>query len=290
MKHLKEVRVLQPENPDGFQLTVAGFYIGNVLAAVQRSGSVTAVSGGSDSEDPIVIHAVTSGSIVFNGTREQHMIQPGKLIVRDSGRPWNMACKIQTASHVITIPRSRIKSVDSASRLLKRALLADAKAPAAKLLFAYLNMLRTSDILDSLRASELAERAFLTLLSGVIEGENVPTRIDPDESILTARAIIEQNLENGDLTPALVANELGVSVRTLHRLFSASDHSVMSLIRQLRMERARVDLLSTGSVNGISCAAAKWHFSDASHFIRNFKQIYGITPRSYVQENSNGKN
>ncbi|WP_177309321.1 helix-turn-helix transcriptional regulator [Streptomyces sp. ok210] len=111
--------------------------------------------------------------------------------------------------------------------------------------------------------------------------------MDPDEAILTARAVIEQNLENEDLTPALVANKIGVSVRTPHRLFSASDYSVMSLIRQLRMERARIDLLSSDSTNGVSYAAAKWHFSDASHFIRNFKQTYGLTPRSYVQENQN---
>lgn len=286
MRHLKEVRVLQPTNPNGFQLTVAGFYVGRVLAAVQRSGSVTALSGKSDGDDPIVIHAVTSGSLTFEGAREQHTVQPGQLIVRNSGKPWNLASGVRTSSHVLTIPRSLIKPTSSADPL-RRARIAEAKSPEVKLLFSYLNMLRTADVLDSPAASDLAERAFLSLLSGIIEDKNAPVRVDPDEVVLTARAVIEENLENEDLTPTLVANKLGISVRTLHRLFSASDCSVMSLIRQLRMERARIDLLSSDSTNGVSNAAAKWHFSDASHFIRNFKQTYGLTPRSYVQENQN---
>src|SRR5262249_15158831 len=70
MRHLKVVRVLQSANPYGFQLTVAGFRVGSVLAAVQRSGAVTASSGRKDDGDPIVIHAVTSGSITFDGPRE----------------------------------------------------------------------------------------------------------------------------------------------------------------------------------------------------------------------------
>ncbi|WP_260334114.1 helix-turn-helix domain-containing protein [Streptomyces beigongshangae] len=98
-----------------------------------------------------------------------------------------------------------------------------------------------------------------------------------------ARNVIEENLGDPDLSPALIARTLGVSLRTLHRAFSMSDDSVMSFARRRRLERAHGDLVRADNPAGISEIAARWHFSDASHFIRNYKSFYGATPAAHLR-------
>ncbi|MFE1520923.1 helix-turn-helix domain-containing protein [[Kitasatospora] papulosa] len=98
-----------------------------------------------------------------------------------------------------------------------------------------------------------------------------------------AREVIERSIEDPDISPIIIARTLGISVRTLHRSFSTSDESVMSLVRRRRLQRAHEDLVQSGDIAKVSEIAARWLFSDASHFIRNFKSIYGTTPAAYLR-------
>lgn len=288
LRHLKDLRVIHSANPNGFVLTVSGFYVGKVLAAVQRSGAVTAMSGRPGDDDPIVIHAVTSGWITFETANEIHTVRAGQLIIRDAGNSWRLACSANTASRVITIPRALFQRPFSID-LLRRAHVAEMGSPEVRLVLDYLKMLGTADWLDSRVAADLAETALLAFIAGLIEKEPVYHWLDAEGTMLAARGVIERHLQDEDLSPALIAHQLGISVRTLHRSFSFSDHSVMSLIRQLRIEGARADLLSGRSATAVSQIAAKWHFSDASHFIRNFKARYGVTPGAYVHEHEDSE-
>lgn len=284
LRHLKELRVIQSANPHGFLLTVSGFYVGKVLAAVQRSGAVTAASGRSDDDDPIVIHAVTSGWIKFERAYEVHTVRAGQIIIRDAGNSWRLDSAANTASHVITIPRTLLQKPFSFN-LSRRAHVAEMASPEVRLVLDYLRMLETAESLDSFAAASLAEAAFMALIVGLLEKEPVYRWLDAEGTMTAARAVIERHLQDENLSPTLIAQRLGISVRTLHRSFSDGDHSVMSLIRQLRIEAARTDLLSGQSAAAVSQVAAKWQFSDASHFIRSFKARYGVAPGVYVQEN-----
>ncbi|NUP47667.1 MAG: helix-turn-helix domain-containing protein [Catenulispora sp.] len=277
------MRIVQSANPNGFLLRVSGFNVGKVLAAVQRSGAVTAASGRPGDDDPIVIHAITSGWITFESAIEVHTVRAGQLIIRDAGNSWRLASSANTASHVITIPRTLFRKPFSLD-LLKRAHVADMASPEVRLIFDYLRMLETAEWLDSPGAADLAETALLAFVVGLMEKDPVYHWLDAEGTILAARGVIEQHLQDEDLSPALIAHRLGISVRTLHRSFSCGDQSVMSLIRQLRIEKARADLLSRRSEAAVSQVAAKWHFSDASHFIRIFKARYGVTPGVYVHD------
>ncbi|MFI6022820.1 helix-turn-helix domain-containing protein [Streptomyces sp. NPDC051287] len=98
-----------------------------------------------------------------------------------------------------------------------------------------------------------------------------------------ARSAIEANLDRPDLSPALIARVLGVSLRTLHRCFSGSGDSVMSFARHRRLHRAHDDLLGSSHARRISEVAARWQFSDASHFIRHFKAAFGSTPTLHIE-------
>ncbi|WP_408990416.1 helix-turn-helix transcriptional regulator [Streptomyces shenzhenensis] len=82
----------------------------------------------------------------------------------------------------------------------------------------------------------------------------------------------------------MIAKSLGVSLRTVHRTFSETDESIMAFVRRRRLQWAHDDLLRSGNTAAISEIAARWHFSDASHFIRNFKSLYGVTPAVYVRD------
>jgi AraC-like DNA-binding protein len=65
-----------------------------------------------------------------------------------------------------------------------------------------------------------------------------------------------------DLSPSTLARQLGVSVRTLHRAFAATQETMAGYVRRRRLERARADpLADRGSVSGL---AAHWQFADSS--------------------------
>ncbi|SHM84001.1 helix-turn-helix domain-containing protein [Actinacidiphila paucisporea] len=80
-----------------------------------------------------------------------------------------------------------------------------------------------------------------------------------------------------------VAAHLHVSVRTLQRAFAGLDESFSAYIRSRRLEEAAEALTAAGSRLSVSEAAARWHFTDGSHFIRAFKKQYHATPAQFAR-------
>ncbi|WP_432515072.1 helix-turn-helix transcriptional regulator [Kineococcus sp. SYSU DK001] len=90
---------------------------------------------------------------------------------------------------------------------------------------------------------------------------------------------VERAIHTGPITPADAAAAHGVSVRSLHRLFAGSDRSFSGLVREKRLEAARNDLATgTSTIQGV---AARWGYSDVSHFCREFKRAYGTTASQF---------
>ncbi|SCF19617.1 helix-turn-helix domain-containing protein [Micromonospora mirobrigensis] len=95
-------------------------------------------------------------------------------------------------------------------------------------------------------------------------------------------AFVEQHLDDVRLTPAAVAAEHHISLRTLHRLFADQPAGLAALIRDRRLERCRRELrnpLLAGQP--VQAVAARWGFGDKAHFSRLFRARYGCSPREY---------
>ncbi|MFD8716636.1 helix-turn-helix transcriptional regulator [Streptomyces sp. NPDC059629] len=128
------------------------------------------------------------------------------------------------------------------------------------------------------------EDACASLFAGLLTETPVSTPSDPRQGlIVSAKDLVEKNIEDSDLSPEVVARLLGVSPRTLHRHFAKTGESMMAFTRRRRLQKAHDDLLRSGSGRSLSDIAARWHFSDASHFIRAFKYFYGTTPAAYLR-------
>ncbi len=93
---------------------------------------------------------------------------------------------------------------------------------------------------------------------------------------------IAEHLTDHDLSVASIAEGLGVSPRTIYKLFEGDEMTISRRILAARLERCRRDLadplLRHRSITEI---AFRNGFRDAAHFTRAFKRAFGTTPRDY---------
>lgn len=108
---------------------------------------------------------------------------------------------------------------------------------------------------------------------------------DPATLYRCVQQIIEQRLQDDDLTPAFLARELNISVRQLYRLFENHDDTVCRYVQKKRLERCAEELANPGrSSHSITEIAYKWGFADSAHFSRAFKKAFQCSPRDYRSE------
>ncbi|MGW3248224.1 helix-turn-helix domain-containing protein [Streptomyces sp. NPDC001070] len=230
----------------------------------------------------MVVYYVMSGQVQFEGENTKITIKPGEMCVRDSRKRWRFWYDPGTAYRWVTVPRSRVSSL----QLNGGPLVATRSNPEVKLLIAYLEMIDNHTFSGiSMSGKAAVADATIGLLRGVISA-NVAHGIAGrgDVLVMAAKKVIDENLGERDLSPDVVAQILGVSTRTLHRCFAASDGSVMSYVRRRRTEEAQREMINSSPLVSFGELAAKWHFSDASHFTRTFKKIYGTTPTAYLEK------
>lgn len=91
---------------------------------------------------------------------------------------------------------------------------------------------------------------------------------------------INLNLSNPDLSPQIVAENCGVSLRYLHLLFKSTGWTVSGWIREERL-KACYEVLTNPHKPQRSLAelAYRWGFSDQTTFNRCFKARFEMTPK-----------
>jgi AraC family transcriptional activator of tynA and feaB len=129
-------------------------------------------------------------------------------------------------------------------------------------------------------AAAAARSAVVEMLLSVVQNRRQTAGGAVSESMrMSVSRWVDENLPLGQLSPAQAAQEHGISVRSLHRLFADSGDSFGSLVRRRRLERASRDLLRTDDM--VQTVAMRWGYADASQFINEFKREHDVTPAVY---------
>ncbi|WP_079100775.1 helix-turn-helix transcriptional regulator [Streptomyces sp. Root55] len=286
LSHLTGLAIPRPAADHGFRFSATGHLFDGLLSAKVYCDSLTGVSGNDRDQDPVVAHLVTSGRITYARKNEHSSATSGQILIRDTGPSWNFCCEPATRVRAVTIPRSAVLPRIGSLTSLNRAYIADVTAPEVRFLANFLAAVdRSSRYLNrSTTAQEIALDTCATLLSGILRSRSEQGAEIPGMArVRAAKNVIETHIDRHDLTPAMVARLVGIPLRTLHRSFSESDESIMAFIRGERLRRAHAELRERGSAVTVSEVAARWQFSDASHFIKHFKSAYGTTPAAYVK-------
>lgn len=139
------------------------------------------------------------------------------------------------------------------------------------------------------RRDELSFEEGLILQSSVVDAVLHATAIDRDSAdaaapqqeakmrLLKRRAL--NQLHDPALSPQRLADDTGISVRTVHRLFHLSGVTFRAWLRERRLERCWEEM--TEPVSGrrsVADVAYRWGFNDLTTFNRSFRIKYGVSP------------
>jgi AraC-like DNA-binding protein len=125
---------------------------------------------------------------------------------------------------------------------------------------------------------DMVSTAFGSAVSGCI---NIPP--PPRMAILQRiQSFIEAHLHEEMLTPNMIAEEHGISLRYLNKLFEQEGLSVARQIWTQRLESCRVMLEDPLQMHVyVSNIAYSCGFNNVSHFNRAFKNRFGCSPSAY---------
>ena len=104
-----------------------------------------------------------------------------------------------------------------------------------------------------------------------------------DQRILTVIALMKHNPRRA-LPLSRLAESVNLSPTRFCYLFKAETGTPPArYLRTLRMQDATT--LLVGTFLSVKEIVARVGFTDESHFVRDFKRIYGVTPKEYRKQN-----
>lgn len=227
------------------------FYLlraGNITFT-DRSGSIALTSG-----DMVLLRSDVEFQSFSDGVEMIALGLPESVLRARAaeGSGWNVGCKF---------------SGESAFASCLAALLTTATARQQDLNLAEGTILQTA-ILDAI------------LQLGAIE-QDLSLSAQQQDKLSYLKTLATRSLHVPDLSPTALAQDAGVSPRTLHRLFFASGVTFRTWLRDARLERCWQELTDPSRCRAtIAAVAFRWGFNDLRTFNRAFSARYGMTPQA----------
>ncbi|MDH0756164.1 helix-turn-helix domain-containing protein [Pseudomonas juntendi] len=238
-----------------------------------------------DDHDYYFLVLQVAGSSVMEQDGAQAVLNSGDLTLIDSSRS---SCFRFDVSSSLSDQLSLILQRNQVEKILGGQQLAVARAirgPYSSGLAAVMNELYLNHIPSEEHASALIDAVISMLRPEVCldlpcssHGDSL--RSVNEKLLRKAKAVIEKQLLDPSLTPSIVADQVGTSVRNLHRLFAKHNITPARYIIESRLLKSADRLVEKGDL-AISNIALDSGFIDLSHFSRVFKAYFGETPREF---------
>jgi AraC-like DNA-binding protein len=266
----------------GFRVKASAARVRDVAVTDLHSTQAMRTGGAlNGTEDQVRMYVVHHGAWTIGGAdeRDEHIVSAGRFLLRHVGRPSHFRTAPDTMAKVVILPSAVLKPL-----LGNRIVTGPADSAEIRLLVAHANMVQNTAADLGPAGVQAAHSTVLELAKAVARGQfdDAEPGIVPALA-LAAKDLADRRLADPELSPAMLARELNVSVRTLQRAFATQGESVSAHIRDRRLEEARLALTAPSNRLSVSELAAYWQFADSSHLIRAFKKRYGRTPTEYAR-------
>ncbi len=208
----------------------------------------------------------------------------GDMVIYDNNQPFSYRFPEGDNQIVISVPHFVFNAeVNSFSALLNKTLKSD--SPLGSFVSSMIQQAWESEEQEDIYGDKMLS-AILSILSSAFEaaspeGNQAALRDKRDNLSLVQQFIVE-NMEDPTLSVESISQQFHMSSRTLSRLFSKENTSVMRWVWQQRIKASYKTLVTNLDIP-VSEVAYQHGFSNMSHFSKMFKETYGITPSQLRQ-------
>jgi AraC-like DNA-binding protein len=249
---------------------------------VERSTSDIAHAPG----DSICVYQQLGSGGWFGGMRgSDFAIANGSFATSYTDLPYRTAPLGAGGFHlrILKIPLSGLARQDKRMRELAPRTFDDPSlAPLLGACFADLGEAAADDDTAADAASLVQALAHLALIErGIVRpGSRLGQAALRTARLSQARRLIARHLQDPDLTPMMVADLLGISVRHLHMLFESATKSFSQTVTDERLKHSR-RLMREAPDRLIADIAASCGFDSLATYYRVFNAAYGMAPGDF---------
>jgi len=217
-----------------------------------------------------------SGRMKFEGTRDKLDIGPGELLVTSMADDYQLELLESHEALVLAFdPEDDPMWSDLAREALARPMSGRSGIAASA------QGVRT---LLSAPVDNTGEFAAHTMINLALLSTQRADRNRSSSQLMARAALqIERNLSDITYGPARLARDLGMSRRSLYTRLAAAGTTPATLVGQIRLEKAKEDILRRPAVSLLDIALANG-FRDGSRLSRAFRNTYGHPPSWLRQE------
>jgi AraC-like DNA-binding protein len=231
-----------------------------------------------------------TGTSVNRQDGREAVLSGGDFTVFDATRPYQMVFQAPNKVLVIGIPAALLqRQVASPESIVARRMHYEISVNQLLSDFAY-GLWRQGLCSDLQQVAPSLTSALLNLIGSAYTSQAQPTA-DSSAHLESLRLrivhFIEDNLCDGDLSPAKIAAMLRTSPRYVHTIFSRGGETVSQYIRRRRLEEcARLLSNAPRSARTISDIAFDYGFASCTNFGKVFREQYGVTPTEYRRQHA----
>lgn len=235
-----------------------------------------------------IVHQI-SGDAVMDHCGKQSTLNAGDLVLLDSSLPSDFYFSGMSEQISLLIPRHKVEAkIQNAHQILNQKISAQTRIGSVAGFIA-------NQFFNAAEADEDTELVMDSLLGLILptlkcsenQGSSYNEKVQK-AYFEKAQRCIDSRLMNFELSPEMIASELGTSKRTLHRIFAQRGLSIGRYILDRRLDKCASEFESGSDIQKVSAVAFAWGFNDVSHFSRAFKTRFGISPREFRCKNPSG--
>lgn len=227
--------------------------------------------------DHILLQFYRRGRSVVETDSRAGPVTEVQCIVFDLAQPVRIVAEAVDATNVV-IPRALLEQQGCHPDALHGRPLDHDGDPFGRLVHNFVaNVVACGDLLDR-REALSAAAAITQLCASWLRGQEQGRPTEHQDVRIRLRRLIEAELGNPKLTPALIAGRLGLSRSTLYRLFAPN--GIVAYIRDRRLMAAMRMLVRDDAPRPLRIAQVAYAvgFSDERTFRRAFKRRFGFIP------------